>query len=126
MTEFRDDVRIIGCDESGSEGETLIASQHPVFVHASVNLSVGEASDLRNWMRDATRTQAAEMKSKTALLPRNRHTLLEALDRLTGAVNISGSSDIRWGSWGESAGSACSSSPADLTPSPPPRMRRAT
>lgn len=88
MTESSDDVRIIGCDESGSEGETLIASQHPVFVHASVNLPVGEATDLRNWMRDATRTQAAEMKSKTALLPRNRRTLLEALDRLTGAVNI--------------------------------------
>lgn len=28
-------MKVIACDESGSEGETLLASQHPVFVHAS-------------------------------------------------------------------------------------------
>ncbi|MGN7948549.1 hypothetical protein ACTJKH_07375 [Microbacterium sp. 22215] len=81
-------VLVIGCDESGSEGETLVASQHPVFVHASVNLPAGEAEDLRDWMRAETRTQASEMKSKTALLPRNRRVLFQALDRLSGAANI--------------------------------------
>ncbi|WP_133059943.1 hypothetical protein [Plantibacter elymi (nom. nud.)] len=79
---------MIGCDESGSEGENLVASQHPVFVHASVALAADQAAELRDWMRDATLTQAPEMKSKTALLPRNRAVLLESLDRLAGAANI--------------------------------------
>lgn len=82
------DLLVIGCDESGSEGETLVASKHPVFVHASVNLPAGEAEDLRDWIRATTRTQASEMKSKTALLPKNRKILLETLDRLSGVANI--------------------------------------
>ena len=83
-----DDVLVIACDESGSEGEELTASQHPVFVHASVNLPADEATGLRDWMRGATRTQASEMKSKTALRPGNRQVLLEMIERLAGAANI--------------------------------------
>lgn len=83
-----EEVSVIGCDESGSEGESLVASHHPVFVHASVNLPQDAAIDLRDRMRAATRTQASEMKSKTALLLKNRAVLLEALDQLSGAANV--------------------------------------
>lgn len=82
------EVRTIACDESGSEGENLTASRHPVFVHASVNLRLEEASELRDAMRVAMRAQAPEMKSKTALNPSNRRALLNALARLPGAANI--------------------------------------
>jgi hypothetical protein len=78
----------VACDESGSEGETLIASQHPVFVHASVSLPEEDATELRDRMRVATRTQASELKSKTMLRPGNREILLEALIQLAGAANI--------------------------------------
>lgn len=84
-----DDVRVIACDESGSESETLIASQHPVFVHASVNLPLDSATELRDGLRAATRTQAPEMKSKIILRPRHRAVLLELIDNLADTVNIS-------------------------------------
>jgi len=82
------EVRTIACDESGSEGENLVASQHPVFVHASVNLAVEDASEIRDAMRVSMQAQAPEMKSKTALAPSNRQALLGALARLRGAANI--------------------------------------
>lgn len=78
----------IACDESGSEGEILVASQHPVFVHASVSLREEEATELRDRMRVATGTQASEMKSKTLLRSSNRKVLLDALSCLVGAANI--------------------------------------
>jgi len=82
------EVRVIACDESASEGENLIASRHPVFVHASVNLTVEDAVELRDAMRVAMRAQAPEMKSKTALASSNRRALMDAIERLSGVANI--------------------------------------
>ena len=82
------EVRVIACDESASEGENLIASRHPVFVHASVNLTMEDAVELLDAMRVAMHAQAPEMKSKTALAPSNRPALMDALERLSGAANI--------------------------------------
>lgn len=82
------EVRVIACDESASEGENLMTSTHPVFVHGSVNLSLEEALQLRDHMRSAMRAQAPEMKSKTALAPRNRSVLLDAMRALEGKANI--------------------------------------
>lgn len=81
-------VRTIACDESGSEGENLTMSAHPVFVHGSVSLTLEEAEGLREQMRSAMRAQAPEMKSKTALAPRNRAALLDAMKVLEGKANI--------------------------------------
>lgn len=81
-------VTVIACDESASEGENLMMSTHPVFVHGSVNLSLEEATELREQMRSAMRAQGSEMKSKTALAPRNRSALLDAMNALDGKANI--------------------------------------
>ena len=78
----------IACDESASEGENLMMSTHPVFVHGSVNLSLEEATELRDEMRVAMRAQAPEMKSKTALAPRNRGALLDAMRAIENKANI--------------------------------------
>ena len=86
MTE--NEVTTIACDESASEGENLMGSTHPVFVHASVNLTVDEALEFRDNLRAATKTQASELKSKTALAPANRSALLIAMATLDGVGNI--------------------------------------
>lgn len=78
----------IACDESGSEGENLTASKHPVFVHASVAISLEEATELVANLRAATRTQAPELKSRFALAPSNRAALLEAMSALDSQGNI--------------------------------------
>lgn len=86
MTE--QDVAVIACDESASEGENLMGSYHPVFVHGSVNLTLSEAKEFIGSLRRATGTQAPEMKSKTVLAPRHRASLLAALPALVGRANI--------------------------------------
>lgn len=82
------EIRIIACDESAAEGENLMASTHPVFVHGSVNLSLNDATALRDEMRAAMRAQAPEMKSKTALTPLNRRALIEVMKTLENNANI--------------------------------------
>jgi hypothetical protein len=82
------EVAVIACDESASEGENLMGSAHPVFVHGSVNLTLDDAHEFLEGLRVATRTQAPEMKSKTILLRRNRAALLDALPALDGRANI--------------------------------------
>jgi len=78
----------IACDESASEGENLMGSKHPVFVHASVNITTDAASEFMATLRAATKTQARELKSKIALAPRNRAALLEVLGSLDNQGNI--------------------------------------
>lgn len=78
----------IACDESGSEGENLTTAHHPVFVHASTSIGLEQARDFVAQLRTATRTQAPELKSTTALLPQNRPALLGALRTLEDAGNI--------------------------------------
>lgn len=57
---------VIACDESASEGENLIASQHPVFVHGSTSLP---QADLRAIhvvdSRDDARVQVADILAGT-------------------------------------------------------------
>lgn len=81
----------IACDESGSEGENLTTAQHPVFVHASVNLSLDEAEDIILSLRSATGSQAQELKSAQILKPKFRPNLVHLLrdgGPLDGRVNL--------------------------------------
>lgn len=84
----RDAVTTIACDESASEGENLVASRHPVFVHGSTDISLDEAQEFIAALRTATDAQAREMKSSAVLRPRNRVALLRALSSLEGHGNI--------------------------------------
>ena len=61
------EVRVIACDESASEGENLIASRHPVFVHASVNLTMEDACVLARWTA-ALSSSAVSVACNRALL----------------------------------------------------------
>ncbi|WP_072313388.1 DUF3800 domain-containing protein [Agrococcus sp. Marseille-P2731] len=78
----------IACDESGSEGENLMSAAHPVFVHASVNVSREEAFDIVDRLRAASGSRASELKSKAVLQPSNRYALLTELHRLGIQGNI--------------------------------------
>lgn len=80
--------RVIACDESGSEGETLIGAADRVFVHASVDVELDQAEQVIHQMRTEMRAQAAELKTKTALAARNRSHLLRAIGPLIGHSNI--------------------------------------
>lgn len=79
---------VVACDESASEGENLIASKHPVFVHGSTSLPLADAEEFIARLRVATRAQAPELKSGSVLVPRNRNALLDALPALDGHANI--------------------------------------
>jgi len=86
-----DAITQIACDESGSEGENLTNSQHSIFVHASVNLTVAEASAFMRELRGAVKSNAAELKSSTVLKEHHRPALLNAIGQssvLTGRANI--------------------------------------
>lgn len=78
----------IACDESASEGENLMASTHPVFVHASVNIAPDRATEFVATLRAASKTQSPELKSKAALASGNRPALLAALRTLDSQGNI--------------------------------------
>jgi Protein of unknown function (DUF3800) len=80
--------RVIACDESGSEGETLIGAADRVFVHASVDVELAQAEEVIDRMRADMRAQAPELKTKTALAARNRSNLLRAIGPLIGHSNI--------------------------------------
>lgn len=81
-------VKVVACDESASEGENLMRSAHPVFVHGSVDLSIAEAKEIVDSLHSSTATQATEMKSKVVLRPQNRAALLGMLPTLEGRANI--------------------------------------
>ncbi|WP_425839863.1 hypothetical protein [Microbacterium sp. PA5] len=79
---------VVACDESAAEGENLIASKHPVFVHGSTSVSLEDAEQFIERLRSATRAQAPEMKSASILTMRNRQALVDALPALDGQANI--------------------------------------
>lgn len=78
----------IACDESGAEGENLMRAQHPVFVHASVNLTSNDAELFMDALAEATGSPANELKSSIVLRPRTRTRVLPVLYRLEGQANI--------------------------------------
>jgi len=73
----------IACDESGFSGTNLLDPATPVFTHASVDLSVGEAVELIAALRSGYRFSPNEFKSGRFLRgPRSG----EALDRFLAAL----------------------------------------
>lgn len=65
---------VVACDESGNDGENLLAGTSPVFVHASVTASKEKASEIMAEVRRQTRSGSVELKSKTLLHPKNEGT----------------------------------------------------
>ncbi|TFC19720.1 hypothetical protein E3O19_01800 [Cryobacterium algoritolerans] len=59
-----EDVLDISCDESGNDGERLVDGSGTVFSHGSHDLSLEEASEIMDWLRSETRSQAPEFKFK--------------------------------------------------------------
>lgn len=72
---------IVG-DESGAEGENLMRSRDPIFVYATVSLSVDEATAVINQLRKSVPSSVIEMKSKLALARKRRPELLAAIARI--------------------------------------------
>lgn len=64
----------VACDESGNDGENLLAGSCPVFAHASVTVSKEQAAEIMDEVRDRTRGRSVELKSKTLLQPRHETT----------------------------------------------------
>jgi len=62
----------VACDESGNDGENLLSGRSTVFAHASVTLRPDDAAGLLDEVRSRTRSQTAELKSKTILQPRHQ------------------------------------------------------
>ena len=65
---------LVACDESGNDGENVLAGSSPVFVHASVTVSHALAADIMAEVRARTRSESVELKSKTLLRPKNEGT----------------------------------------------------
>lgn len=85
---MQENVTVIGCDESGSEGENLMRSSDAVFVHGSVNLTLDQATNFIVMLRALTGARAPELKSTTVLAPRYRPRLIQAISALEGHANI--------------------------------------
>lgn len=60
---------LIGCDESGSEGENVTSAGHRVFVHAGVAVGESEAAELIAQIRRLAPSQAPEYKADQILRP---------------------------------------------------------
>jgi hypothetical protein len=88
LTPDDDDMLVIACDESGSEGENLMRSPFPIFVHASTDLTPKEAASVMRTLRAATGSRAAELKSSDALNPRHRQALISMLTPLASRANL--------------------------------------
>jgi hypothetical protein len=78
----------IACDESASEGENLMRARHPVFVHASVNVSFQDAQRYMDQIRAVSGSRAREVKSTVLLEASNRSALLDMLGSMEARVNI--------------------------------------
>lgn len=61
----------IACDESGNDGENIFGGNAAVFAHASTCIPQDKAEHLIAELRQRIRSQAAEMKSKDLLKPKN-------------------------------------------------------
>ena len=66
----------IACDESGSEGESLIGATTDVFAHAGVRLDTAAAAACVRGMRERGPTPALEYKANHVLRERNRPALV--------------------------------------------------
>lgn len=62
---------VVGCDESGNDGENLLLGNTRVFTHASVAMPVASAEALMAEIRERTGSESIEIKSRTIL--QNRH-----------------------------------------------------
>ena len=79
----------IACDESGFSGTNLLDAATPVFTHASVDLSRGEATELLGVLRSGLRPAPGEVKSGQLLRgPRARKSLEPLLESLTGRAHV--------------------------------------
>jgi hypothetical protein len=73
------DVAEIFCDESGHDGENLMAGTTPVLAHSSLHMDLAEGTDLVAYLRTKTKAQSSELKASDVL--RNG----QAIDELFGA-----------------------------------------
>lgn len=81
----------IGCDESGSEGETLINGNTLVFAHAGVALTIDDAAQCVSEVRDRIRSPATEYKANHLLRQKHRSVLEWLLGRsgpIHGRANV--------------------------------------
>jgi len=69
----------IACDESGFSGSNLLDAATPLFTHASVDLSTGEAVELIGALRSGSRYSVEELKSAKLLRGPRVGDLLSAL-----------------------------------------------
>lgn len=79
----------IFCDESGHDGENLMAGSTPVLAHSSLHIDLAEATDLVDYLRKKTKAQSPELKAAEVL--RNGQAIDElfgAEGRLTGHVQV--------------------------------------
>ena len=75
----------IACDESGSEGENVTRSTHPVFVHAAVEIGADEAADLISSLRSIAPSASSEYKAEHLL--RSDQALRRLLDNRGGVAD---------------------------------------
>lgn len=64
----------VACDESGNDGENLLAGSSPIFAHASVTVSKDQAAEIMDEVRGRTGGQSVELKSKTLLQQKHEST----------------------------------------------------
>ncbi len=62
----------VACDESGSEGETLVRGSTDTFAHASVDVTTSAATATIERVRIEARSPATEVKASVVLRPQNR------------------------------------------------------
>jgi hypothetical protein len=55
------------CDESGHDGENLMAGTTPVLAHSSLHMDLDEATELVAYLRAKTRAQSPELKAAEVL-----------------------------------------------------------
>lgn len=65
---------VVACDESGNDGENLLAGSSPVFAHASVTISKSAAAEIMAEVRARTGSQSAELKSRIIVHPKHEAT----------------------------------------------------
>lgn len=57
----------IFCDESGHDGENLMAGTTPVLAHSSLHMELDEAAELVSYLRAKTKAQSPELKAAEVL-----------------------------------------------------------
>lgn len=72
--------RVIACDESGAEGDNLMAARHEVFAHASVSLDLASAQGLMAEVRRRAPSQAPEFKAEQLLQAKHKATVTWLLE----------------------------------------------